>query len=192
MVFLKNAHFILFIALIASCSEQEQKQKSGKLYFDFPAIVQKQKTILEKNNLKIIKKTYINKSISIDTLSITDWKKEFAIFENIDLNKTSFRDKIISKPIYQDTGFINYYFKKKEAKIDFKHLISYTTKSNKIKHILIDLDEKTLIYNSRKKVVFKFDTTKNELKSYQFSGAKGFLFMPKDSFYVESTILNGN
>lgn len=192
MVFLKNIHFIIFIALIASCSEQKQKQKSGKLYFDFPAVVQKQKTILEIKNPKIIKKSYINKSISIDTISISDWKKEFAVFQNIDLNKTSFRDKIISKPIYQDTGFINYYFKKKEAKIDFKRLLSYTTKSNKIKYISIDLDEKTLIYNSRKKVIFKFDTLKNELKSYQFSGAKGFLFMPKDSFYIESMILYGN
>lgn len=178
--------------MIFSCSESGNNKNIGKLYFDFPFVVQKQKAVLEKNNPKIIKKTYINQLMSTDTISIVDWQKEFEVFENLDLNKSSFRDKIVSKPMYRDSGFINYYFRKKDAKISFKRLTSYTTKSNKIKRIWAETEEKTLIYSTKKRIIFKFDTLKNELQSYQFSGSKGFILMPKDSFFVESTILDEN
>lgn len=186
---MKNTAFVCLSLLIFACSAPDSKQIGNKLYFDFPMVVAKQKKILEETNPLVIKKTYINQAFSIDTITVADWQKEFAVFENIDLNKSSYRNKIITKPMYRDTGFINFYYRKKEERIAFKRLISYTTKSNKIKQIWVEIDENTLIYNTRKRIIFDFDTVSNTLKSYQFSGAKGFILMPKDSFFIESTVL---
>lgn len=99
--------------MLISCSERNKNSTNKKLYFDFPFVVQKQKAILQKSNPRIIKKTYINHLYATDTIANTDWQKEFAVFENIDLNKPTYFDKIIFKPIYTDTGFVNYFFKKK-------------------------------------------------------------------------------
>lgn len=71
-------------------------------------------------------------------------------------------------------------------------LRSYTTKSNKLKKIYIQIVDNTFVYNANKKIVFNFDTLKNTLSNYQFSGSKGFVILSKDSFYIESIILNGD
>lgn len=91
--------FFLFCMIMWSCdtSENRKQETAETIYLDLPKIIEEEIEYLDSKKLNFERiSTFNNKSDTLNSNEL-DWKKEFALLENADINKKSFIGK------YQET-----------------------------------------------------------------------------------------
>lgn len=180
---------IFFLVLLIGCDAPEKNNAKSNLYFDIKGVLRHQIILFKKTNPKIEKTATLNGNTSKSRLNKVDWNKELKPFESIDINKSIYKGTFLSLSKTTDTGLVNYYFKKAEAKADIQSLKVIFTKSNKLQSI--EGLEKTSnpVFSSQRKYLMNFDTSNLKLKSYELTGWQGFRFFKRDSFSVEGVVV---
>jgi hypothetical protein len=87
---------ILSLLLLAGACQEPVAQRPAParaLYFDVPGFIQRQATLLEKENPGALKSVVENQQTrESKTLHNLKWQKELAVFSGLDLNKPAFRN----------------------------------------------------------------------------------------------------
>lgn len=86
---------LLFIILSSSCKNPEKQGVNEKPYFDLTSFFNGQITKLNHDSLIVIKTSAINGKTDEHRMNWTDWKREFVLFLESDINKSSLIGKYL-------------------------------------------------------------------------------------------------
>lgn len=83
---------LLLIVFLAACSTREDSKNIPKKYFDIRGYFEKEVLRLQKQNPIIEKTIAQNAELEKKQIKITDWKTEFELFSESDINKPAWKN----------------------------------------------------------------------------------------------------
>ena len=173
---------LLFISLLLVGCTESSNENTTKYYYDLAGFINQQISQLTDSKLLTQKKLLIGeKAETIQTKDI-DWKKEFELFLQADLNKQSYqlsytKDSMQNSVVYQ---------LKKGEKLPVKTLKIEFDEEKSPKHIEALMQVENYLYKSEKHL--SMDLEKKQLKSYQIEGWQELFVGKKKSFKVVGVI----
>jgi hypothetical protein len=140
----KKLILFVFALAVLSCNnkKQEQQANTNLLYFDIKGYFEKEASRLKAINPTIIKQVGIGEASETKTTKINDWKNEFSIFEDADINKASWRGSFEIKKTAQTELYTS-----SNKKIKVKSVL-VQREQNLIKKIEIIISIKNILYTS--------------------------------------------
>lgn len=157
----KQLIFLIFTLTFVACNQREEsKANTDLLYFDVKGYFNREAIRLNKINPLIRKEVSINNSIERKTAKVGDWEKEFSIFTNADINKTSWKG---SFKIQKSPQFESYISNNK--RIPVKKVFVFKT-NNELKKIEVIIYNKNILYTSGDTLIYYPDSL-YQIKKHQ-------------------------
>jgi len=145
----KKIYIFLFAAALLSCNgKDEQAGDSNPLYFDIKGFFENEITRMSKLNPVVDKVVEINGTVERKTIKVSDWKKEFTIFLNADINKASWRGSFTV--VKKDSAEV---FTSDNKKIPIKS-IQVDKIGSGVKKIEIVIANKNILFQSNDTLVY--------------------------------------
>jgi hypothetical protein len=165
MIKLQNL-YIYSLFLVLSCQNQERQTVANK-YFDVKGFVNTQMADFEARKPTVTKRITMDDSVDVLTTNAIDWKSEFELFLQADINKPSYQASYeISRP---DSNTYNYYLKSTEKLLVKNLMIVLDSLSKKPIFIKVLVKDVNKLYNSEKNLTMICDS-KGVVQSYEVSG----------------------
>lgn len=175
-LWLKVLSLIFNILILASCAYNKKKQTDKEIYFDISKFINSQINFLNKNNYSLIKKLTFNKNYSVDTLKV-NWKKEFALILETNINKPALKGEYKSDTIFKNKQKIISYY---SHKYPVKKLTVYYNENNEVNKIKILYEKNNFLYKENYKILFVKDSF------YKIYGNTSFLFFLNNRFLIKA------
>ncbi|GGI25080.1 hypothetical protein [Pedobacter mendelii] len=157
----KKLIFLVFALGFIACNQREEsKANTDLLYFDINGYFKKEAVRLKKLNPQIVKEVSVNDVSETQTLKLTDWEKELAIFINADINKASWKGSF-----NMDKKFELEHYTSSSKKIPIKDVV-INTLNNKVKKVQIIISNKNILYTSSDTLIYYPDSL-YQIKKYQ-------------------------
>ncbi|AFK03281.1 hypothetical protein Emtol_2143 [Emticicia oligotrophica DSM 17448] len=175
---------LLFISLLlAGCTNSETTQ-SSKIYFDLAGLVNQQiASLTQKQPLAHKSLLLEEKTEAINTTKI-DWKKEFELFLQADLNKQSYQ---LSYDVAEGPQKLSYTLKKGES-LPVKLLVIVFDEKERPIHIEALLQTKNYLYESEKHLQMNLEN--NQVINYQIIGWQELFVGKRKNFKVNGILVN--
>jgi len=172
----KKLYLLVFALACFSCNKQEKPNANNNLlYFDLKGYFEKEIDRLQEVSPSINKTVSINGAKEQKTLTITDWQKELAIFQNADINKNSWRGSFkITKQGEQSI------YSSDNRKIPIKKIL-VEQQGSKVSKISIIVNNNNILYRSQDTLTYIPDSL-YEIKKQQkirFLAQKNYLIIGK-------------
>ncbi|WP_293785115.1 hypothetical protein [uncultured Pedobacter sp.] len=134
---------VLALALLSCNQRKEAEANTSLVYFNIKGYFEKEISRLQKLNPTVNKTVSVNGTIESKSAKIADWTKEFAIFVNADINKTSWKGSFKTT---EKNGVAIY--TSDHDKIPVKK-VSITWRGREVGKIEIVIDNKNIVYRSQ-------------------------------------------
>jgi hypothetical protein len=85
----KNLGLAFTLLFLYGCTPSVKEQKGSFTYFDLKGFFEKESARLNKSNPVITKTVMVNGSTETKKIRIADWQKEFAMFSDVDINRSA-------------------------------------------------------------------------------------------------------
>ncbi|OAQ42183.1 hypothetical protein A5893_03440 [Pedobacter psychrophilus] len=148
---MQNLSKIIIISfLILGCTPGSKKDEARKIYyFDLKSYFQNLTDSLN-DKQQIIQKTVSKNGVKEEkNIRITDWKNEFALFIDADINKSAWKDSYTKD---STTSKIAYRAKYEDLKTRSIHII---LNNGKPKEIIIKTRVDNLLYHSEETLIYR-------------------------------------
>lgn len=169
-----NVSFLFF-----SCNQPKEKEAlTPNYYFSLQNYFTQEAQRLTLENPSVRKEVNRNQETESQTLTGIDWKKEFALFMNSDINKVSWKDAYDS----QEKGdTLVYTSKEKNAKIQQIQIVRNPDKE--VKSIFILNQVENDLYTSKEELFYSPDSLYqiNKFQKVRFLGSNSYLITGKFS-----------
>lgn len=179
---------MMILALTASCINPENGTVDVDLYFDVKGLLQNQIALMDSLQPRLEKTAILEGSpdhVAFQPDSL-DWARELELFYELDLNKTSLRDKYAIERTFELDSTVEV--------ITYSSLEEEETSMDHVKIVLKDdqptllegvFDSKSPLFNSWRNLSLKFSSldSSNLLTTYTISGAQKMIW--KDTVYFE-------
>lgn len=143
---------LLSIVSLSSCVKNKTELANEEYFFSLRNYFEKEAQRLTDEQPTILKEVKRNSSTEEKELKIKDWKKEFGLFIESDINKISWKDSF-QETIHQDTLI----YRSKDPKLRTQEIV--IIKENKqIKEITIKNVVKNYLYNSVENLIYYPDS----------------------------------
>ena len=172
---MQNLSKILLISfLILGCTSSSKKDEVRKIYyFDLKSYFQNLADSLNRNQKTIHKIVAKNGVKEEKNIQVTDWKNEFALFIDADINKSAWQDSYT-----KDSTANNIIYKAKDEDLKTRSISIYLTKG-KPKQIIIKTKVDNLLYHSEENLTY------NDGLSYQIKKHQKVILLGLNDYLIE-------
>lgn len=174
--------YISLLVFLSSCGVAEEKSKTLQ-YFDLDSFFEQVISELELNNPSLEKKWIFNQESEVKTVNDIDWKKEFKVFKDFDINKSSFITSFDSV-ITENT--VSYILKPDESLAIKEISISYDPDGKPAK-IKAYRETSNMFFTSSSNNEITFE--ESELSEYAIHSVQKLLWFESDSSSVFGKII---
>ncbi len=172
---------LLFTLLLTACTQDEKTSKK-LLYFDLLSVINKQIGLLNQEKPMFIKSYAIGVQKEIVQTTEIDWSKELALFQEVDINKQSYKNSYMVTQ--SDNGELIYSLKKEEE-LPVKWLkIKSNAKGIELEaNVLVD----NYLYTSGKEISLKIEG--NKLQNYAIKGWQKLFIGNKKMYEIQGKLV---
>lgn len=159
---MQNLSKILIISfLILGCTPNSKKDEARKIYyFDLKSYFQNLTDSLNKKQQTILKTVSKNGVKEQKKIKVTDWKNEFALFVDADINKSAWKDSYT-----KDSTANKIVYKAKDEDLKTRS-ISIILDGGEIKQIVVKTKVDNLLYHGEETLTYH-DEVFYQIKKHQ-------------------------
>ncbi|WP_221390112.1 hypothetical protein [Dyadobacter sp. NIV53] len=180
--------FLIFSCALFSCDNPENEQDQVKKYFDLKGFIESQINIMDQDKPVVFKTMGIGEEQNERSSKEINWKREFELFIQADINKPAYSQSyIITRP---DSMTYEYQIKQGQD-LPVKSLrIKLDAPGGMPIQIVAQLKSVNKLYQSEKNIEISCDVkNKNSrIKSYQITGFQKLVTMEKKPFMIKAII----
>jgi hypothetical protein len=130
------------LLLVFGCSPAENKQKDALNYFDLKGYFEHEAARLTKSNPVFTKTVVVNDAAETKKIRLGDWKKELAVFSDVDMNRNAWKGLFqVKKTAEQEL------FSSDHEKVPVKEVL-IIKRNNKVYGIRILVKNSNVLYSS--------------------------------------------
>lgn len=189
----------LWLALMASlillqaCEEPKAAKPVVKKFFDLEGFLDSQASYLNQMPVKVRKKVVINGEPESQQLQRLDWEKEFAFFNEADINKPAWRNSFTSDSIIDSkTGIKTVIHKATEEDVNVDWLkLNYVMPENRLQSIEAKVGGSNMLYASGRLMRINCFQDANDslrIKSYDLKGYQKLILQDSVTFVVNAEL----
>lgn len=176
--------YLLGVLLIFSCSGKENKQDKILHYYDLKGYLEKEIVRLSENNPEVDKTWIFNDEKEDKRTKDIDWDKEFKVFKDFDINKSSFLTSYDSLKTDSSVG----YRLKPNEKLPIKSITIRFDEDGKPSSIEAYRESVNMFFTTTSENLMELSN--GEPESYAIVSTQKLLWFKPDSSKVFANILN--
>ena len=176
---------MLLLILLSACRESSQK-KIARFYFDSEVLVNRQIELLNKENPKLEKTALVDGKSETAILFKPNWKKEFALFAQANINKSALQGLFTQDSILTD-GLKTIIYKASKPGLP-ADLLAITYNGSEIKTLEASVSKENFLASSKRKLSMHFGPGES-LLSYSLTGFEKVIFSDTTHFRLADRII---
>lgn len=168
MKFLRAQYLFVFLmasSLVISCGSEEIVQQKN-VYYPWESYLTKEIAYVTKGANRLQKSVILDGEKEEKTLSEVDWKKEWALFLEADLNKAAYQT---AYDHFSEPGMIWYSLKPGENLSVKKFVLHIDAEERPVK-VEIEVAQKNLLFETHKKLFMNF--SEGHVETYYIEGSQ--------------------